>query len=358
MICGGRPSGRRGWWCVRSAGVRGGWRMLMGEDVVRLTLAHSPDSDDLVMWWPLVGQDGSGAAVDTGRYRFELVARDVEELNRLVVGEGGRAWRDQAPHPGPLPGGERGGGRLETGPTGEGVRRHGDQLCGVSGDRGSVRDHGVRGVVRGGVRAAGGGARGFARSHLRRLRPRRRVGVPGVNTSAFMALSLMVGECGFEHVEMLFSDIPGAVARGEVDAGVLIHEAQLTFGEMGLRVLVDLGAWWTGETGLPLPLGLNVVRRDLDERYGRGTVREVARILDLSVRHAVGHPAQSRAYLRANRGDRAEWDDDALLDEYLRMYVSELTVDMGARGREAIEAFLGRGAAAGLVASVGRIEVV
>ena len=157
---------------------------------------------------------------------------------------------------------------------------------------------------------------------------------------------------------MLFSEIPGAVVRGEVDAGVLIHEAQLTFAAMGLREVVNLGAWWGTTTDLPLPLGLNVVRRDLDTRHGAGTVAAVGRVLAASVRYAVDHPEQSRAYLRAHRGDRAEWDDDALLDEYLRRYVSGLSVDMGERGRAAIGEFLGRGAAAGLCAAVGEVEVV
>lgn len=301
-------------------------------DPVTLRLAHSPDSDDMVMWWPLVGTtDRPGAAIDVGRYRFELVARDVEELNKLAVG--GDAPYDIT--------------AISCAAYASIADRWAITSCGGSFGEG----YGPRIVVR-------------EDAPLRTpedLRGRR-VAVPGVNTSAFLAMSVMLGstrgERGFEAVEMLFSDIPGAVARREADAGVLIHEAQLTFADIGLRELANLGAWWATTTDLPLPLGLNVVRRDLDDRFGAGTVREVAGILNASVRHAVANPGRSRAHLRANKGDRTEWDDDALLDEYLRMYVSGLTVDMGERGRAAIGELLGRGAAAGLCAPVGTIDVV
>lgn len=299
-------------------------------DPITLTLAHSPDSDDLVMWWPLTGLDGRSPAVDVGRFRFELVARDVEELNKIVVG--GDATYDVT--------------AISCAAYPAVADRYAITQCGGSFGEG----YGPRVVVREGAKLR-------SPDDLRGAR----VAVPGVNTSAFLAMSVMLGaskECrGFEAVEMLFSDIPGAVARGEVDAGVLIHEAQLTFADMGLLELVNLGAWWSTTTDLPLPLGLNVVRRDLDDRFGAGAVREVAAILDASVRHAVAHPAESRAHLRANRGDREEWDDDALLDEYLRMYVSGLTVDMGERGRSAIAELLARGARAGLCAPVGGIDL-
>lgn len=323
---------------------------MTGDGVVRLTLAHSPDSDDLVMWWPLTGAMGVG--VETGRYRFETVARDVEELNRLVMGEAVEDAEGSEPlSPALSPGGR---GRKAYDITAISCAaypyiadRYAITACGGSFGEG----YGPKVVVRdgSGVRAA---------EDLRGLR----IAVPGVRTSAFLTLGLMLGDGGggrgFEHVEMLFSEIPGAVARGEVDAGLLIHEAQLTFGELGLRAVVDLGEWWDGETGLPLALGLNVVRRDLDDRFGAGTVGEVAALLAESVRFAVEHRAESRAFLRANAGDRTEWEDDALVDRYLSMYVSGLTEDMGDRGRGAIRELLSRGAAAGLVPSVGEVEVV
>ncbi|GJM18986.1 MAG: 1,4-dihydroxy-6-naphtoate synthase [Phycisphaeraceae bacterium] len=305
-------------------------------DTHTLKLAHSPDSDDLVMWWPLVGLGGadgqpSGAVVDVGRWRFELVGRDVEELNKLAVG-GDVSYDITAISCAAYP---------------------------AIADRWAI-------TACGGSFGEGYGPRVVVREDAPLRTPEdlrgKTVAVPGVNTSAFLAMSVMLGSTadarGFEVVEMLFSEIPGAVARGEADAGVLIHEAQLTFAELGLRELANLGAWWATTTDLPLPLGLNVVRRDLDERFGPGSVAEVAGILDASVRYSVAHPAESRRHLRANMGDRTEWNDDALLDEYLRMYVSGLTVEMGDRGRAAIAELLGRGARAGLCAPVDAIGVV
>jgi 1,4-dihydroxy-6-naphthoate synthase len=163
---------------------------------------------------------------------------------------------------------------------------------------------------------------------------------------------------GFEIEEMLFSDIPGAVSEGRAEAGLLIHEAQLTFAGSGLRLLADLGQWWGEVVGGPLPLGLNVVRRDLDKRHGPGAVDRLARVLSRSVHHAVEHKAESRRYLKLNRGDRSEWDDDALLDRYLDMYVSGLTLDMGEPGVAALGNLLGRAHDAGLCASPGDIDVV
>ncbi|MFG0315112.1 MAG: MqnA/MqnD/SBP family protein, partial [Phycisphaerales bacterium] len=182
------------------------------------------------------------------------------------------------------------------------------------------------------------------------------VAIPGVNTSAYMTLRLAAGE--IETREMLFSDIPGAVARGEVDAGLLIHEAQLTFGEMRLREIGDMGKWWNNETGKPLPLGLNVLRLDLDERFGSGTCETLAGVLNDSVRCCVEMGEASRMYLQLNKGDRTEWDDPELVDRYLAMYVSGLTLDMGERGRDAIGSFLGRAADAGLCPRVEKLIVL
>ncbi|MFI4896211.1 MAG: menaquinone biosynthesis family protein [Phycisphaerales bacterium JB059] len=310
----------------------------MSDELVTLRLAHSPDSDDLVMWWPLTGMRGpDGAAVDgplgrpvieTGRFRFETVARDVEELNKLVVGDtpGARPYDITAISCAAYPFiADRYAITRSGGSFGEGY-----------GPKVVVReDAGVRTVE---------ALRG------------KRVAVPGVRTSAFLTLTRMLG--GFEHVEMLFSEIPGAVARGEVDAGLLIHEAQLTFAEQGLRAIADVGVWWEGETGMPLPLGLNVIRRDLDERFGAGTVREVAGMLTASIRHAVEHADDSHRFLVLNAGDRTEWNDRALVDQYLSMYVSGLTLDMGETGIAAIRELLSRGAGAGVVPACERVDPV
>ena len=322
----------------------------MSDERVTLTLAHSPDSDDLVMWWPLTGMRGpDGVAVEgplgrpvieTGRFRFETVARDVEELNKLVVRE--RSGGAGSPTL------QEGRGRKSYDITAISCAAYpfiADRYA-ITRSGGSFGEgYGPKVVVR---EDAGVGG-------VEDLRGKR-VAVPGVRTSAFLTLTLMLGR--FEHVEMLFSEIPGAVARGEVDAGLLIHEAQLTFEDQGLHAIADVGVWWQNETGMPLPLGLNVIRRDLDERFGAGTVDEIAGMLTASIRHAVEHADDSHRFLVLNAGERTEWNDRALVDKYLGMYVSGLTMDMGEKGVAAIRELLSRGAAAGLTPVCERVDPV
>ena len=294
---------------------------------ISIRLAHSPDSDDVVMWWPLVGLGGSGPAIDTSGFVFTLEARDVEELNKMVAGKERNGYDVTAISCATYP---------------VVADRYVITRSGGSFGEG----YGPRVVVR--AEHADGG--------VNALRSKR-IAVPGVNTTAYLVLRLMLGADSFEAVEMLFSDIPGAVMRGDVDAGLLIHEAQLTHESLGLTEVANLGVWWATQTELPLPLGLNVVRRDLDARFGPGTIKVLDGVLTASVEHAVSHPIQSREHLRANRGDRAEWDDATLVDRYLAMYVSALTQDMGERGRRAIAELLGRGAKADLCRAVGQIDL-
>ena len=311
-----------------------------------LRLAHSPDSDDLVMWWPLTGMRGpDGRAVDgpmgtprvdTGGFTFELVGEDVEALNALAGGEcdggAGRAFDITAISAAAYPG------------------LSGDWAVTRCG--GSFGDgYGPRVVV----------ADGSPIETVEDLKGKT-IAVPGVRTSAFLALSLLLGDehggRGFAHEAMLFSDVPGAVVEGRADAGLLIHEAQLTFEQMGLRRVVDLGAWWTEKEVLPLPLGLNVIRRDLDDRFGPGSCEQVSRILSASVAYAMSHPEESRAYLLLHSEGRPEWRDPALVDEYLSMYVSKLSADMGDRGEDALRRFFAAGVAGGYLESEGGLTVL
>lgn len=311
----------------------------MQTDVIELNLAHSPDSDDLVMWWPLVGvrnPDGTPIEgdlgrpqVETGPFRFNLVARDVEELNKIVVGrDDANAYDITAISCAAYPKiADRYAITKAGGSFGE---NYGPRLVARSDSSlSSIEDLRTQGGI---------------------------VAIPGVNTSAYMTLRMAAGDV--ETREMLFSEIPAAVARGEVDAGLLIHEAQLTFGELQLREIGDMGRWWNTETGKPLPLGLNVIRRDLNEQFGDGTCEHLARVLNESVRCCVQMGEASRMYLQLNKGDRTEWDDPELVDRYLSMYVSGLTLDMGERGRDAIESFLGRAAEAGLCPHVEKLLVL
>jgi 1,4-dihydroxy-6-naphthoate synthase len=151
-------------------------------------------------------------------------------------------------------------------------------------------------------------------------------------------------------VEVMFDRIPAAVAAGEFDAGVIIHESQLTYRDEGLVKVVDFGELWHQRDGLPVPLGLDVVRRDL----GAGLMREVSRGFRESIQAALDHEDEAIAYaLRFGRGL-----DVAKGKRFVHMYVNELTLDMGEVGRRALAKLYERAAAAGVPGSVGMVEVV
>jgi 1,4-dihydroxy-6-naphthoate synthase len=176
------------------------------------------------------------------------------------------------------------------------------------------------------------------------------IAVPGTLTSAYLALRLYLQQ-EFRYEVVPFDRIPDAVLSGDADAGLLIHEGQLTYGEQGLSLLVDLGVWWRDRTdGLPLPLGGNVVRRDL----GPETMSELTRILRDSIDYGLKHRKEALEYaLDFGRGL-----DEGLTDRFVGMYVNELTRDYGERGRRAIQRFLDEAAEAGLVKRIGPIDFV
>lgn len=307
-----------------------------------LTLAHSPDPDDAFMWWPITGKvapspPGATPALlapphlDTGRFRFRAVPADIETLNRRaaeradldITALSARAYADAA-------------------------AKYAIAACGSSFGDG----YGPKVVCRAEATLRCDGC-------LREQRPV--IAVPGARTTAFLVLSLLIGE-RFEFVEMPFERIIDAVVGGRVGAGLIIHEAQLTFQDAGLRQLVDLGGWWGEWTGLPLPLGLNAVRRDLDERFGPGTIAQVAATLRRSVAHAIAHRDESLDYAMGfamgnTHGSEAP-PTRASVARFVDMYVNRWTVDMGDAGREAIARLLREGAAAGLCADPGPIETV
>lgn len=299
-----------------------------------LTLAHSPDADDVVMWWPLGDVEaGRAPAIDTGRWLFQPVQLDIQEANERAIARGDLEITAISAHAYPH---VQDRYRITAcgASLGEG---YGPKLVCRAGDH---RLEAWQPPVGGGGAGEGWEGEGPA------------IAVPGTRTTAFLVLSLMLGG-RFRPVPMRFDLVAGAVASGRVDAGLLIHEAQLTFEDLGLWKMVDLGAWWGGRHGLPLPLGLNVVRRDLDDRFGSGTVDRLAGILGASIRHAVANRELSRRFLLEHPGCKPEWEDAALLDRYLRMYVSPLSVDMGDVGRRALSVLFREGAAAGLCPAVG-----
>jgi 1,4-dihydroxy-6-naphthoate synthase len=274
---------------------------------VKITLGHSPDSDDAFMFYGLAHHH-----VDEEGYEFEHILRDIETLNRWAIEE-----------------------KLHV----TAISVHGYAY--VS-DKYAILPHGASmGEDYGPMIVA---HRDFSREQLAGTK----IAIPGTLTSAFLALRLYLGE--FECEVVPFNQIMEAVHEGRYEAGLLIHEGQLTHGELGLRTLVDLGKWWKGETGLPLPLGVNVIRRDL----GQARMSQISRILQASIRYGLEHRQEALDYaLSFARGM-----DRSLADQFVGMYVNERTLDMGDDGRRSIRLFLERGHAAGFVPTMPQIDFV
>jgi 1,4-dihydroxy-6-naphthoate synthase len=167
--------------------------------------------------------------------------------------------------------------------------------------------------------------------------PGKLIAVPGTLTSAFLALRLFAGDVRTTVVP--FDQIPDFVLQGKADLGLLIHEGQLTYAHSGLHKVADLGEWWKRETGLPLPLGVNVIRKDL----GEARCRQVARWLKDAIEYSLSHREEALTYaMQFGRGL-----ERSLADRFVGMYVNDLTRDAGSSGRRAIAEFLDRGHRAG-----------
>lgn len=274
---------------------------------MRIRLAHSPDPDDAFMFYGL-----AKGKLDAGGYEFEHILEDIQTLNE-------RAERGEyevtaiSIHAYPYV-----------------ADKYMLTACGSSmGD-----NYGPRIVTR-------------EPMQVDALRGKT-IAIPGLKTTAFLTLNLLLGAGSFKHEVVMFDEIPDRVAAGEFDAGLLIHEGQLTFAKSGLHLVIDLGAWWQERTGLPLPLGGNCIRRDLGAEH----CAEVTRILKRSIEFSLENRAEAVDYaLEFGRGL-----DRALADEFVGMYVNQWTVDYGERGREAVRRILKEGADAGLVPAVGEIE--
>lgn len=253
---------------------------------MRITVAHSPDSDDAFMFYGFA----CGAVAAEG-FEIDQVLADIESLNRAAFE-----------------------GRYEV--TAVSFHAYARLL-----DRYALLPHG-----------ASMGDRYGPIVVTRQDGPRSldgvTVAVPGELTTAYLVLQLF--HPGVAYRVLPFDAIQPAVVDGAVEAGLLIHEGQLTYGDDGLRRLVDLGVWWAERTGgLPLPLGCNVIRRDL----GAGTMRAVSRLLRASIAHALDHRDDALRYaLDFGRGL-----DAARTDRFVGMYVNGLTLDYGERGRAAVE---------------------
>ncbi len=274
-----------------------------------IRLAHSPDPDDAFMFYGL-----ATGAVDSGPYKFEHILEDIQTLNdRAMRGEYEMTAISIHAYP-------------------HVADKYALTVCGSSmGD-----NYGPMIVTR-------------APCSIEQLRGKT-IAVPGLMTTAYLGLQLLLGRGAFEPKVVMFDQIPDEVAAGKVDAGLLIHEGQLTYASQGLHLVVDLGRWWMERTHLPLPLGGNVVRRDLGEQV----CREVTAIMKTSIRYSLENRQEAVKYaLKFGRGL-----DEQLADRFVGMYVNEWTLDYGPRGREAVRRILAEGAAAGLVPEVGEIDFV
>ncbi len=276
----------------------------MSDSRLLIRVGHSPDPDDAFMFYGLARDK-----IPTGDYRFEHELVDIETLNR-------RAFS----------------GELELTAVSLHAYAHlSDRYllcrCGASmGDR-----YGPMVVARE-ARAAEELAQGT-------------IAVPGTLTTAYLALRMAWGP-DFKYVVVPFDRILNAVAAGEyqgqpVDAGLIIHEGQLTYAEEDLQLILDTGQWWFDQTGLPLPLGANAIRKDL----GAEAIRDVHRLLLASIRYGLQHRREALDYaLQFGRGlDRGQ------ADRFVEMYVNDWTLDFGAKGRRAVAELLARGHQAGVI---------
>ncbi|MEE2973349.1 MAG: MqnA/MqnD/SBP family protein [Planctomycetota bacterium] len=285
-------------------------------DPIVLRLGHSPDPDDAFMWWPLFGIDAEPPEVASPRFRFEQVEIDIEAANRRA--ELGEDLLEIT--------------ALSCGQFPRVADRYAITACGSSMGEG----YGPKLVA----------ATDRDMGELGGSSPK--IAIPGARTTAALTLGLRLRGHDWTPVEVPFETVPDVVRSGEVDAGVVIHEGQLTYAEDGLHLIEDLGVWWGEYTGGPLPLGLNLVRRDLETLHGAGTLVEIAGLLEASVRHALEHRERSIAYaMRFGRGIPAE-----VADRFVELYVNRLTIDAGDAGREAIERLLREAAEAGLLPPV------
>jgi 5,8-dihydroxy-2-naphthoate synthase len=270
-------------------------------------VAHSPDSDDAFMFYAL-----AAGKIDTEGLTYVHELQDIESLNQ-------RAMR----------------GELEV----TAVSIH---AYAYLSDRYSLLPHGASMGDRYGPRLV-------AREPADRSEVKgKRIAIPGPLTSAYLALQLY--EPNFTPVFTPFDAIEDAVVNGDVDMGLLIHEGQLTFAERGLHLVADMGEWWFQETGLPLPLGGNVVRKDLGPDLTSKISRHLRDSIAYGLQHRVGALDHAMQYARGLDRSKA--------DTFVGMYVNDWTLDYGERGRQAVRLFLQRGVEAGLVTKPVTVEFV
>src|SRR3954454_64590 len=272
---------------------------MSSEDPTTIRVGHSPDSDDAFMFYALTHD-----RIDTGGLRFVHQLEDIETLNRRALD-----------------------GELEVSAVSIHAFAHLADRYALLASGCSMGDrYGPTLITR-------------EPMTLDDLKGRT-IAIPGTLTTAYLALRLCLGK-DVPTTVMPFDQILPAVAEGRVEAGLIIHEGQLYYGDRGLHKVVDLGQWWFEQPGLPLPLGGNVVRKDL----GDDLVLRIAGLLRSSIVYALEHRQEALDYALRYARDL----DPALADRFVGMYVNDWTVDYGPKGREAVRALLGRAAEMGLV---------
>jgi 1,4-dihydroxy-6-naphthoate synthase len=274
---------------------------------VLIRLGHSPDPDDAFMFWAL-----AAGRVDQRGFEFEYVTEDIQTLNELA--------RE---------------GRLE-------VTAMSLATYPAVQDTYMLLPHGAS-------MGSGYGPVLVGREELTREQlASTEIVIPGRGTTAYLVLKMVLGE--FTAREVPFDEIIDEVSSGRADAGLVIHEGQLTYRAEGLHKLIDLGEWWLLETGLPLPLGVNTARRDL----GPGVLHELSDVLAESIRAGLANRHEAMTYaLQFGRGI-----DAGLADRFVGMYVNELTCDYGDEGREAVAELLRRAEAIGAYDAPVRVEFI
>ncbi len=280
----------------------------MSQLQTQINVGHSPDPDDAFMFHALANDK-----IDTGNYVFTHTLQDIETLNRRALNA-----------------------ELElTAVSLHGYAQMTDTyaLCACGASMGEkygpmvvAREEGTVDSLRG-----------------------KKIAIPGTMTTAFLTLKLLLGD-DFEYEVHPFDEILNIVEAGGVDAGLIIHEGQLTYGDQGLKLIVDMGQWWYDETGLPLPLGANAIRKDL----GRETMEEVTALLKQSIQYGLDHRQEALDYaLQFGRNL-----DNARADTFVGMYVNDWTVDFGEVGRKAVATLLQKGHEAGVIPNPVELEFI
>jgi 5,8-dihydroxy-2-naphthoate synthase len=272
---------------------------------MEIRVAHSPDSDDAFMFYAL-----AAGKLNTGIYRFSHVLEDIETLNQKA-------------------------------------------LRGVY-EVTAISIHAYAYVASKYILLTSGASMGdkygpivVARHAWKKEQMRsKKIAVPGTMTTAYLVLKLFQPDLNF--VVVPFDKIMDAIQRGEVDGGLLIHEGQLTYRWAGLRKIIDLGEWWDETTGLPLPLGGNVIRRDLGEDH----IKNISRLLRESIQYGLDHREDALAHAMQFARDL----DASTTDQFVSMYVNEKTLDYGEQGRRAVQELLGRAHENGLIPSPVSVE--